>query len=111
MLTLIAVAHGDILERIGAQLETFVEEWVDSIGPRDLMAVLPAIARLLPPASVGELMEGLVSLPSGFVAGNSYDCEEDRNEAHVIRVRRVQLESLDDVLARFACFRAEYPDS
>jgi hypothetical protein len=111
MLTLIAVAHGDMLERIGDQLEAFVDEWIESIGPRDLMAVLPGIARVMSPALVVQLIERLVSLPSGFVAANSYECEEDGNERPVIRIRRVELESLDDTLARFAWFRDEHADS
>jgi hypothetical protein len=111
MLTLIAAAHGDMLERIGDQLEVFVKEWIDSIGPRDPMAGLPAIARVLSPALVGELIERLVSLLSGFITGNSYECEEDRNERPVIRVRKIELESLEDIFIRFACFAAENSNS
>jgi hypothetical protein len=111
MLTLIALIHGDMLERIGDQLEMFVEEWIDSIGPRDLMAVLPGIGRVLSPALIGQLIERLVSLPFEFIAGNSYEHEEDLNETPVIRVRRIEFERLDDILARFTCFKDEHTDS
>jgi hypothetical protein len=104
LLQVIAVQHSELLWSIlQDRRDSFVEHWIESSGPQDLMLVLPSIIDVIPAVYVGELIERICSLSDANLRNNSYDSDAGAR-SDVMEIRRVVMFSFEDVAARFQEF-------
>jgi hypothetical protein len=103
-LTLVCANHMDLLlGLLGDRVESFVDDWLDSCGPRDLIATIPMLASIIPRALTSALLAKVLQVSGDLVRRNSWDAPADV-KPKLIEIQRIEVLPFDEVHARFQAF-------